>query len=82
MNEQRQEVQFEPTYSSSPTIRGVVLRICRKQWVIGRGGEIRSRISVLIARHHDDNDDMLIYIYIYIYIFVYFQMVVVGPKKE
>ena len=56
MDKQR---QFEPTYSSSVPIRDVALRTWRKQWMIGRGGERGSGISVLIARH--DND---IYIYI------------------
>ena len=46
------------TYSSSVLIRGVALRICRKQWTIGKRGEKGSGISVLIARHDD------IYIYI------------------
>ena len=56
MNEQRQDVQHEPTYSSSVPIRDVALRICRKQWMIGRCGEIGSGISVLIVRQDDDNE--------------------------
>ena len=55
MDEQRQDVQFEPTYSSPVLIRDVDLRICRKQWTIGRCGERGSGISVLMARH-DGND--------------------------
>ena len=51
---QRQDVQLEPTYSSSVQIRDVALRICRKQWTIGSYGERGSGISMLIARHHDD----------------------------
>ena len=31
MDEQRQDVQFEPTYSSSVSIRDVAWRICRKE---------------------------------------------------
>ena len=31
--------QLEPTYSSSEPIRGVVLKTCRKQWTIEKGGE-------------------------------------------
>ena len=50
MDEQRQEVQLKPTYSSSVPIRDVALRICRKQWTIG-GVERGSGISLLIARH-------------------------------
>ena len=56
MDEQRHEVQLEPTYSSSVPIRDVALRICRKQWTIGRCGERRLEISVLIAWHDDDHD--------------------------
>ena len=51
MDKQRQDVQLEPTYSSSVPIRDVALRICRKQWTIGKCGERGSGISVLIARH-------------------------------
>ena len=50
-DEQRQDIQFEPTYSSS-----VAPRISWKQWTIGRCGDRGSGISVLIMRH-DDNDD-------------------------
>ena len=39
MNEQRQDDQLEPIYSSSVLIRDVILKTCRKQWTIGRGGE-------------------------------------------
>ena len=42
MNEQRQEVQLDT---------GCTLRICRKQWTIGRCGERVSVISTLIAWH-------------------------------
>ena len=54
MDEQKQDVQSEPTYSSSVLIRDVALRICRKQWTIGRCSEKGSGIFVLIARHDDD----------------------------
>ena len=56
MAEQRQDVQLEPTYSSSMPILDVALRTCQKQWTIRRGGEKGSEISVVIARHHDDDD--------------------------
>ena len=56
MDEQRQDVQFEPTYSSSVLIWDVALRTSRKQWTIGRCGKRGSEISMLIAQH-DDNDD-------------------------
>ena len=55
IDEQRQDDQLVPTYSSSVPIRGVVLKTCRKQWTIEKGGEKRSGISVLMAQH-DDND--------------------------
>ena len=48
LNEQRQEVQLEPTYS-------------RKQWTIGRYGERGSEISVLRAQH-DHGDKWHIYL--------------------
>ena len=66
MDKQRQDVQFEPTYSSSVLIRDVALRICWKQWMIGRCGKRESGISMLIAQYDDD-----IYIHIYIYIYIY-----------
>ena len=62
-DEQRQDDQLEPSYSSSVLIRDVALRTCRKQWSIGRGGEIGSGLSVLIVRHDDDDDDIYIYLY-------------------
>ena len=57
MDEQRQDDQLEPTYSSSVPIRDIALKTCRKQWTIWRGGERGSGIFVLIARHDDDDDD-------------------------
>ena len=59
MDEQRQNVQLEPTYSSSVLIQYVALRIFRKQWTIGKCGERGSGISMLIARHDDDDDDVI-----------------------
>ena len=60
-DEQRQDDQLEPTYSSSVPIQDVALSTSQKQWTIGRGSERGSGIFVLIVRHDD------IYIYIYIY---------------
>ena len=57
MDEQRQDIRLEHTYSSSVTILDVARKTCQGQWTIGRGGERGSEISVLIARHHDDDDD-------------------------
>ena len=56
MDKQRQDDQLEPTYSSSLPIRDVVLKTCRKQWTIGRGGERGLGISVLMVRNDDDDD--------------------------
>ena len=41
VDEQRQDDLVEPTYSSSVPIRDVALKTCRKQWKIGRAGEVR-----------------------------------------
>ena len=49
MDEQRQDDQLEPTYSSSVPIWDVGLKTCRKQWTIGMDGERGSGISVLMA---------------------------------
>ena len=64
MDEQRQDVQLEPTYSSSVQIRDEAQRIGRKQWTMGRCGERGSGISVLIARHDDNDDDDIVPIHI------------------
>ena len=56
-DEQRQDDQHEPTYSSSVPIRDVALKTCQKQWTIGTSGERGSGISVLIARRDDEDDD-------------------------
>ena len=57
MHQQTQDDQIEPTCSSSVQIRGVDLKTCRKQWAIVKGGEKVSGISMLMARH-DENDDI------------------------
>ena len=51
MDEQKQDAQLEPTYSSSVPILDVASRTSQKQWTIERGGERGSEISV---RHDDD----------------------------
>ena len=55
MNEQRLNDQLEPTYNSSVSLRDVAPKTCRKQLMIEKGSEKSSEISVLMARH--DNDD-------------------------
>ena len=59
MVEQQQDDQFERTYSSSVRIRNVALRISQKRWTIGRSVERGSRISMLVARQDDDDDNIL-----------------------
>ena len=53
--------QHELTYSSYVRTRVVILKTCRRRWVIGRNGERRSGISAQEARH-----DEWWYIYIYL----------------
>ena len=45
------------TYSSSVRIQDVALKTCQKRRTIGRSVERESGISVLAARHDDDEDD-------------------------
>ena len=54
--EQRQDDQLEHTYSSYGRIRDVALKTCRKRCMIGRSSKKGSGISVLAARHDDDDD--------------------------
>ena len=55
MAEQKQDDQLEHTYSSYVGIRDVALKTCLRQWMIGKSGERESGISVLAARHDDDD---------------------------
>ena len=57
MAKQKQDDQFENTYSRYVRIRVVALKTCQRRCMIGRSGERGSRISVLAARHDDDDDD-------------------------
>ena len=57
MAEQKQNDQLEHTYSSYVRIRDVPLKTCQRRWRIGKSGERGSGISVLTARHNDDDDD-------------------------
>ena len=45
------------TYSSSVRIRDVAPKTCQKRWTIKRSAEWGSGISVLAARHDDDDND-------------------------
>ena len=48
--------QPELTYSSYVRTQDVTQKTCRRRWMIGRSGERGSGISVLAARHDDDDD--------------------------
>ena len=52
-----QDDQLEHTFSSYVRIRDVALKTYQRRWKIGRSGERRSGISVLAARHDDDDDN-------------------------
>ena len=54
---QKRDDQLEHTYSSNVRIRDVALKTCRRLLTIGRSGERGSGISVLAARHDDDDND-------------------------
>ena len=58
---QKQDDQLEFTYSNYVRTQDVTLKTCRRRWMIGRSGERGSGISVLAARHDDDDDDLSIY---------------------
>ena len=57
MAKQKQDDQLEHTYGSYVRIRDVALKTYQKRWMIGRSGERGTEISVLAARHGDDDDD-------------------------
>ena len=57
---QKQDDQLEHAYSSYVRIRGVALKTCRMRWTIGRNGERGSGISMLAARHDDDDHEIYI----------------------
>ena len=59
MDEQWQDDQLEPTYSSSVLIQDVALKTYQEQWMIEKGGEKGSGISVLMAQHDDDDETVL-----------------------
>ena len=53
---QKQDDQHEHTFSNYVRIRDVVQKTCLRRWTIGKSGERGSGISVLPARHDDDDD--------------------------
>ena len=56
MNEQRQENQLKPTYNRSAPTWEVALETRQKQWMIEKGGERGSGVSILLVPHDDDDD--------------------------
>ena len=54
--EEKQDDQHELTFSNYVRIRDVVKKACQRRWTIGRSDERGSEISVLPARHDDDDD--------------------------
>ena len=57
--------QLEHTYSSCVKIRDVAVKTCQRRWTIGKGGERGSGISVLAARHDDDDDGIVVRVFGY-----------------
>ena len=53
---QKHDDKHEHTFSNYVRIRDVVQKTCLRRWTIGRSAERGSRISVLAARHDDDDD--------------------------
>ena len=53
---QKQDDQHEHTFSSYVWIRDVALKPYQRRWTIKRSGKRGSGISVLAARHDDDDD--------------------------
>ena len=60
INEQRQDDQLEPIHNHSVSIQDIVLNTYRERWTIEKGGERGSGISVMAARHDDDDDEWLL----------------------
>ena len=46
------------TTSSNVRIRDLALKTCQRRWLIGRSGERGSGVSVLAARHDDDDNNI------------------------
>ena len=61
MDGQKQDDQHKHTFSSYVSIRDVALKTCQRRWMIGKSGERGSGISVLVARHDDDDETIVGY---------------------
>ena len=57
MAKQKQDDQPELTFSSYVRTQDVTQKTSRRRWTIWKSGERWSRISVLAARHDDDDDN-------------------------
>ena len=57
MDGQKQDDQLEHASSSYVRIRDVALKTCQRRSTIWRSGERGSGISVVAARHDDNDDD-------------------------
>ena len=57
IDDQIQDDQQEPTYSSSVPISDVALKTCRERWTIEMKDERGSGKSVLAAWHDDDDNE-------------------------
>ena len=53
---QKQDDQHEHTFSNYVRMQDVVQKTCLRRWTTGKSGERGSGISVLPARHNDDDD--------------------------
>ena len=60
--EQKQDDQHEHTFSNYVRIRDVVQKTCLRWWTIGKSGERGSGISVLPARHDDDESTVIVFV--------------------
>ena len=52
----KQDDQHEHTFSNYVRIRDAVRNTCQRRWTIGKSGERGPEISILPARHDDDDD--------------------------
>ena len=59
MDEKRQDNQLEPIYSSPVPIQDVAMKTYRERWTIEKGGKWELGISVLMAWHDDDDDNVV-----------------------
>ena len=58
----RHQLYGQHTFSSYVRIQDVVLKTFHRRWTIGRSGERGSEVSVLAARHDDDDNDYNVHI--------------------